>query len=240
VQQPYDEASGRSIPRRDRPVSSTDARKIVVDRGVARRVRHHVNPLRSQFWARETTALALPTDREVEAELGCADARFLFERAPQHPDKYFLGLEIREPLVEQVNEEAATAGLANLRAVFCNINVDLPTLVPDASLTRAYINFPDPWFKRRHQRRRLVNDELVEALHRKLRRDGELFFQSDVFDLALDAMAVLESATHLFANERGPWSFAPDNPYGAKSLREVRCEERGMRIWRMCYRRLGA
>ncbi|HWE27063.1 MAG TPA: tRNA (guanosine(46)-N7)-methyltransferase TrmB [Polyangia bacterium] len=205
------------------------------------RVRHHVNPLRSPYWDRARAAtLSLPTDRDVEAELGCADARFLFERAPQHPESYFLGLEIREPLVDEVNRKAAELGLPNLRAVFCNINIDLPTLVPNASLARMFINFPDPWFKRRHQKRRLMNEELVDVLHAKLRVGGELFFQSDVFDLALDAMAVLEGAPERFANVDGPWSFVRDNRYGARSQREVRCEDRGVRIWRMCYRRIGA
>ena len=197
--------------------------------------------MRSPFWERRAVpTLALPQDREVEVELGCADARFLFERAPQHRGIYFLGLEIREPLVDEVNRKAAEAGLDNLHAVFSNINVDLPALVPDASLTRVFINFPDPWFKRKHRRRRLMNEELVEVLHRKLRHGGEIFFQSDVFDLALDAMAVLEDASDRFANVDGPWSFAPANVYGARSLREVRCEDRGLRIWRMCYRRVGA
>ena len=205
------------------------------------RIRHHVNPLRSPYWARPTMgSIELPAGREIEAELGCADARFLFERAPQHPETYFLGLEIRAPLVDEVNANAAAAGLSNLRAVFCNINIDMQTLVPDASLARVYVNFPDPWFKRRHQKRRLMNDELVTVIHQKLRAGGELFFQSDVFDLALDAMAVLEDATDRFANVLGAWSFVRDNEYGARSLREVRCEDRGMRIWRMCYRRVGA
>ena len=78
----------------------------MLDRGVARRVRvrQHVNPLRSPHWARlGAAALALPADRDIEAELGCADARFLFERAPREPERYFLGLEIREPLVDEVN-----------------------------------------------------------------------------------------------------------------------------------------
>lgn len=204
-------------------------------------MRQHVNPLRSPHWARDAVpSLTLPADRDVEAELGCADARFLFERAPHHPETYFLGLEIREPLVGEVNRKAAEVGLDNLRAVFCNINVDLATLVPDGSFTRMFINFPDPWFKRRHQKRRLMNEELVDVLHRKLRAGGELFFQSDVFDLALDAMAVLEDAADRFANVDGPWSFVRENRYGARSLREARCEDRGMRIWRMCYRRIGA
>jgi tRNA (guanine-N7-)-methyltransferase len=207
---------------------------------VARRVRHHVNPLNTPLEKRQMPALALPADRTIEAELGCADARFLFERAPHHPGAHFLGLEIRKPLVEEVNLKAATEKLDNLQAVFCNINLDLPTLVPNRALARVFVNFPDPWFKRRHQKRRLMNDELVTVIHDKLRAEGELFFQSDVFDLALDAMAVLEAASERFANVHGAWSFASSNPYGAKSLREVRCEERGMRIWRMCYRRIGA
>ena len=206
---------------------------------MARRVRHHVNPLRSPFLERQLPPLQLPAGRDVEVELGCADARFLFERAPRHPGMHFVGLEIRKPMVEQVNEQAAELALTNLHAAYCNINVDLPHLFPDRSLARIFVNFPDPWFKRRHQNRRLMNDELVPVLHDKLRPDGELFFQSDVFDLALDAMAVLEGATERFANRLGPWSFVRGNPFDAKSLREVRCEERGMRIWRMCYRRLG-
>jgi tRNA (guanine-N7-)-methyltransferase len=189
--------------------------------------------------ARRLPPLTLAPGAPVEVELGCADARFLFERAPTLPGTQLIGLEIREPLVKQVNRLASEQGLANLRAVFCNINVDLPSLLPDGSLARVFVNFPDPWFKRRHQKRRLMNEELAATLHRKLRPSGELFFQSDVFDLALDALAVLEAAPELFTNVAGPWSFTRDNPYGAKSLREVRCEERGMRIWRMCYLRRG-
>jgi tRNA (guanine-N7-)-methyltransferase len=192
------------------------------------------------FRDRGIQPLDLPRERDIDVELGCADARFLFELAPRFPERLFIGLEIRKPLVEEVNEAAQRLGLPNLQAHFCHINVDLPSLIRDRSLARVFVNFPDPWFKRRHQKRRLMNDELVEVLHRKLRRDGELFFQSDVYDLALDALAVLEGAPDQFANVHGPWSFARANPYGARSLREVRCEERGMRIWRMCYRRLGA
>jgi tRNA (guanine-N7-)-methyltransferase len=202
---------------------------------MAKRVRHHVNPLRSDFVERRIDPLPLPEARPVEVELGCADARFLFELAPRHPDTFFVGLEIREPLVQEVNRTAAERGLPNLRAFFSNINVDLDHLFPDERLARAFVNFPDPWFKRRHHKRRVMNDDLADVLFRKLRRGGELFFQSDVFALALEAMAVLEASP--FRNLDGPWSFARENSYDAKSLREIRCEERGLRIWRMRYHR---
>jgi tRNA (guanine-N7-)-methyltransferase len=200
-----------------------------------RRVRHHVNPLGLPFLRRRAQRLPLPVDGEVEVELGCADARFLFERAPRHPASLFLGLEIRQPLVAQVNRAAAELAVPNLRACFANINVDLDDLFPDGRLARMFLNFPDPWFKRRHHKRRVVTEELAEVLHRKLRPGGELFFQSDVFPLALDAMSVLEASS--LVNAVGPWSFARDNPFQARSLREARCEERGQRIWRMRYLR---
>jgi tRNA (guanine-N7-)-methyltransferase len=201
------------------------------------RVRHHVNPLRLDFLERRLARLPLPECVPVEVELGCADARFLFERAPLHGDVHFVGLEIREPLVELVNTQAKQSGLANLEAHFANITVDLDDLFADGALRRVFINFPDPWFKRRHQKRRLVTPELVEIVWRKLSNDGELFFQSDVFPLALDALAVFEGAAVLLENAVEPWRFLRANPYGAKSLREVRCEERGMRIWRLLYRK---
>ena len=201
------------------------------------RVRHHVNPLRNTFLERDVAALELPAG-PVEVELGCADARFLFERAPHVPETLLVGLEIREPLVDQVNRMAAELGLGNLRAHFANINVDLGRLFADERLTRVFVNFPDPWFKRKHKKRRLMTPELVETLHRKIAPGGELFFQSDVWDLALDALAVIEDAPALFRNLLGPWSFTRENPFGVQSLREVRCEARGERIWRMRYVRV--
>jgi tRNA (guanine-N7-)-methyltransferase len=201
---------------------------------MGKRVRHHVNPLRSPFLARRIAPLALPPTGDVEIELGCADARFLFERAPSVPSTTLVGLEIREPLVEEVNAKAAALGVPNVRACFAHINVDLDALVSDGRLARAFFNFPDPWFKRRHRKRRLVDAELAATVARKLRPGGELFFQSDVWDLALDAMAVLENEPVL-RNVRGPWTFLRENPFGARSLREIRCEDRHMRIWRMLY-----
>jgi tRNA (guanine-N7-)-methyltransferase len=201
---------------------------------MSKRVRHHVNPMSLPYLTRRVERLALPAAADVEVELGCADARFLFERAPSVPDTQLIGLEIREPLVEEVNARAAELGVANVRACFAHINVDLDALFADGRLARAYINFPDPWFKRKHRKRRLVDDELAATLARKLRAGGELFFQSDVWDLALDAMAVLEDQRAL-RNLAGPWTFLRENPFGAKSLREIRCEERHMRIWRMLY-----
>jgi tRNA (guanine-N7-)-methyltransferase len=186
------------------------------------------------FTTRQLDPIAL-SDAPVDVELGCADARFLFELAKTDPVTQHIGLEIREPVVDEVNRVAARDAVPNVKAYFAQINVHLDGLFPDARLRRVFINFPDPWFKRAQHKRRLVTPELLEIIHKKLEPGGVLLFQSDVWDLALDALAVCEGATHLFTNTAGEWSFTRDNPFPAKSLREVRCEEKQWRIWRMLY-----
>ena len=196
-----------------------------------------MNPLGGRFL--DTHAVRVPsTQRPVEVELGCADARFLFERAPLHPDCDFVGVEIRQPLVDTVNEIAAERGLTNLRAVFANITTELNILFGDASLQRVFVNFPDPWFKQRHAKRRLMTAELATTIADKLVPGGELLFQSDIWTLGIEAMAVLEGEPSLH-NTQGAWSFLRENPYDAKSLREVRVEEDGVRVWRLLYVRAG-
>jgi tRNA (guanine-N7-)-methyltransferase len=189
-----------------------------------------VNPLGARFL--DTRAAKVRSrGRPIEVELGCADARFLFERAPRHPETDFIGVEIREPLVEQVNERAAEAGLGNLRAVFANISTELDALFDDRSLRRVFVNFPDPCFKLRQRKRRVMTAELAAQLARKLEPGGELLFQSDVWSLGIEALCVLEGEPGL-VNLVGPWRFLRENPYDSKSLREIRVEERGLRVWR--------
>jgi tRNA (guanine-N7-)-methyltransferase len=201
------------------------------------RHRHHVNPLKMAFFDRRAELLALPPDRDVEVELGCADAQFLFERSARRPDVVPIGLEIRAELAAEVNARAAREG-SPVRVVFCHANLELPDLFPPASVARFFVNFPDPWFKRRHRKRRVMEPGLVAAMAAALRPGGELFFQSDVWDLALDALAVLEAEPAL-ANRAGPWSFwKGGNPYGVRSKREQGCEEEGAPIWRLLHDRV--
>ncbi|HEY3352801.1 MAG TPA: tRNA (guanosine(46)-N7)-methyltransferase TrmB [Polyangia bacterium] len=202
-----------------------------------RRIRQHVNPLKLDYAVGCGARVALPPGRPVEVELGCADARFLFERAAVEPARFYVGVEIRAEMVAQVNRKARRLGDVPVLAVFANANIELPALFAPASVARFYVNFPDPWFKRRHHKRRVLTPELVTTLCDQLEPGGDLFFQSDVFDLALDAMEVLEGAAPGLVNAAGPWRFTRPNPYGARSKRESTTERRGKRVWRMSYRR---
>jgi tRNA (guanine-N7-)-methyltransferase len=197
------------------------------------RVRHHVNPLKGAFYGTRPAPVA---GDGLEVEIGCADAQFLFERAAADPSRRYVGLEIRDELVAQVNRQAQATG-APVTAVFAHANLHLEDLFAPGAVARFYVNFPDPWFKRRHHKRRVVDAALARAMASRLGAGGELLFQSDIWDVALDAMAALEAEPGL-SNRAGAWSFwRGGNPYGARSRREAWCEERGLPIWRIAYSR---
>jgi len=105
-------------------------------------------------------------------------------------------------------------------------------------VSRFFLNFPDPWWKARQHKRRVMSPELAAEVFDLLAEGGEIYVASDVFDIALDAMSVLEhDCSRRFVNLREPWTFLRENPFAARSRRERQCEMMGIRIWRLGYRR---
>jgi tRNA (guanine-N7-)-methyltransferase len=203
------------------------------------RIRQHVNPLKSDLLEiADVPRLAPAAGQALDVELGCAEAHFLVDLARADPATLFVGIEIRRELVTFTNRELGRAGLDNVQLVFANMSVDMPRLFAPGGVRRFFLNFPDPWFKTRQHKRRVIGPELMEAIHLALAPRGELFVQTDIFDLGMEAMGALEAMSPArFVNAQAAWSFLPANPYPAKSRRERQCEGEGARIWRLLYRR---
>jgi len=202
------------------------------------RVRQHVNPLKSDLLEiADVPRIEAEPGRAIEVELGAAEAHFLIDRALVDRETLFVGVEIRRDLIEIANAGFMQAGVVNACSVFANMSVDMPRLFAAGSVRRFFLNFPDPWFKSRQHKRRVIGPPLIAEIGRALAPGGELYVMTDIFALALEAMAALETS-ELFESARGPWSFAQDNPYGAKSRRERQCEGEGARVWRLLYRRV--
>jgi len=186
--------------------------------------------------------LALPPGVRVEVELGCGDGRFITQRARLHPDRHLVGLDIREVFLDDARElavELAGAVPDNLTLAEANLIVDAGRLFPPGRVSRFYINFPDPWFKRRQHNRRWLTVRTLDHLVRALDHRGQIFFQSDVWDLGLQALGLLELHPGL-QNKNGPWTFhKTGNPFEVTSSRENACEEEGLKIWRMWFERSG-
>jgi len=203
------------------------------------RIRQHVNPLKSDLLEiADVPRLAPGPGRALDVELGAAEAHFLIDLAKTDRETSFVGVEIRRELVTFTNSELARNDVRNVQLVFANMSVDMPRLFGDATVRRFFLNFPDPWFKSRQHKRRVIGPELVDEIARALIPGGDLFVQTDIFDLALEAMSALEPLCPArFVNVRAPWSFFAENPYPGKSRRERQCEGDGSRIWRLLYRR---
>jgi len=206
------------------------------------RVRQHVNPLSEKYqtpidppdWSQVYTH----PERPLLLDIGCAAGRFLLQMATQQPDWNYLGLEIREPLVQRANKLRDEAGLTNLHYLFCNANNSLSPLLaslPPSALQQVTIQFPDPWFKKRHQKRRVVQPEIVEAIAIFLIPQGTVFLQSDVEDVLLE-MGDRFQENSTFRRETSTPEATP-NPLPISTEREQFTLEQGEPVYRMVFRK---
>ena len=202
------------------------------------RVHQHVNPL-SPYYRQEPSPVefervfALP-EQPLHLDIGCARGRFILRMAEIEGAWNFLGVEIREPLVIEANEIAAEQGLKNLHYEFCNAMIWLGRLLdglPAGLLQTVTIQFPDPWFKKKHAKRRMVNAELVETIVDKLEAGGRVFVQTDIEFLAEEMFA-------LFRNDGSLSEIPVDaNPFPVKTEREKAVEDKGLPVYRTMFER---
>ena len=204
------------------------------------RVHQHVNPL-SPFYRQAPQPLELEeifSDpcRPLVMDVGCARGRFLLRMAAVDPGWNYLGVEIRHPLVDEANRLAGEAGLANLHYAFCNAMLWLERLIeniPVGTLQMVTIQFPDPWFKKKHAKRRMVNPELVATIVKKLTAGGRIFVQTDIEFLG-------EEMFELFRADRALSETAIDeNPFPVKTEREKAVEDKDLPVFRRLFTKVG-
>jgi tRNA (guanine-N7-)-methyltransferase len=168
------------------------------------KVRHHVNPLREshmkplavpQRWPEEYFADA---SQPLHVDIGCARGVFCLDFAIKNPGINVAGLEIRSVLAEAAAEDADALGIPNAAFFATNANVNLGPLLeraaPSCEFRSASIQFPDPWFKAKHHKRRVVKPDLVHTIADHLAEGGWLWMQSDVLELALDMRQTVRDA----------------------------------------------
>jgi tRNA (guanine-N7-)-methyltransferase len=201
------------------------------------RVHQHVNPL-SPYYRQspepiDIAAVFADPEKPLLLDIGCARGRFLLRMAEAQPDWNYLGVEIREPLVEEANRLASEANLANLGYAFCNAMLWLDRLldgIPPGVLQAVTIQFPDPWFKKKHAKRRMVNKEMVDTIAKHLAPAGRVFVQTDIEFLA-DEMFELFRADQRFAE-----SSIDENPFPLKTEREKAVEDKELSVYRSEFR----
>ncbi len=126
-------------------------------------------------------------------EIGCGLGDFVVELAARHPEKTFLAIDIYNKGCLKTCAKAEAAGLGNIRVMRMEARWLLSRHLPLERLSAVYINCPDPWPKKRHRRRRLVNAAFLASLLPHMRPDGEFFFASDFHDYALDVADAVDA-----------------------------------------------
>jgi tRNA (guanine-N7-)-methyltransferase len=130
-------------------------------------------------------------DRPVEVEIGVGKGTFLVTRALARPEVNFLGIEYARAYAHHAADRFRRRGLSNTRMLHSDAGHLFKACMPDESLWRVHIYFPDPWPKRRHRRRRLIQPSFAREVRRTLKPGGQLIVVTDHMDYFLQIRMVL-------------------------------------------------
>jgi tRNA (guanine-N7-)-methyltransferase len=138
-------------------------------------------------------AQIFPRAQPLEVELGCGDASFIVECARRHPDRNFLGVERLLGRLRKLDRKGRRAGLTNLRGVRIESSYFLQYLLPPRSVSALHVYFPDPWPKKRHRDRRLVNERFPGLARAALAPGGAVYLRTDNEDYFAQMTAVFDA-----------------------------------------------
>jgi tRNA (guanine-N7-)-methyltransferase len=191
------------------------------------RFRLDCTPLPDSFWSE-----IFHNRNRVAVEIGPGLGEFLEVIARSHPEWNFFAVEHAPSRARAVQRRIEEAALPNARVVCAAAEFAL-ALMPNACLDRVYIQFPDPWWKRRHHRRRLMTPAFVESLHRVLRSGASIEFASDVAEYFSRTRALLDAHPGL---ER----IATDREIPTATSFSRKADRRGWKVQAATYRKLSA
>jgi tRNA (guanine-N7-)-methyltransferase len=144
-----------------------------------------------------TVPLAAGRIRPLEVEVGSGKGLFLRNAAAALPDVDFLGIEVAHKYAEFAAASLAKAGLQNAVMVHGDGLRLFHELIPDDSLAAVHVYFPDPWWKKRHRRRRVMRESFLRDVERTLRPGGSLHFWTDVEEYFQTSLELLAAQTTL-------------------------------------------
>ncbi|MGE5027556.1 MAG: tRNA (guanosine(46)-N7)-methyltransferase TrmB [Betaproteobacteria bacterium] len=178
-------------------------------------------------------AFGRPAPKVLEIGFGMGDSTAAI--AASHPQNDYLGVEVHAPGVGSLLNQIENLNLANLRVIQHDAVEVLKHMIPPASLDGVHIFFPDPWHKKRHHKRRLIQPELVALLCDKLKPGGYLHAATDWQEYAEQILAVL-SAEPKLANTAVDYAPRPD--YRPLTKFEQRGIRLGHGVWDIVFQRV--
>ncbi len=187
--------------------------------------------------ARLDLAQVFGRDAPRTLEIGFGNGASLATMAAQQPQHDFIGIEVHRPGVGHLLQLIEEQGLGNLRLMREDAVQVLQHCIADDSLDRVLLFFPDPWHKKRHHKRRIVQPDFIELLASKIRHGGRLHMATDWEDYAQHMVEVMSGST-AFRNCAASGAFVPRPEYRPVTKFEQRGQRLGHGVWDLLYERV--
>lgn len=178
-----------------------------------------------------------PQARPITLEIGFGDGESLAAMAAAAPERHFIGLEVHRPGVGHLLLALEQRGLSNVRVLRADATALLASGLPAASLDAVQLFFPDPWPKKRHHKRRIVQPAFIAAVARALRADGRFHLATDWTPYAEWMLRLLDAVPDLFENLAGPGQFSTRPAQRPLTKFERRGQRLGHQVHDLIYRR---
>ncbi|MBD3669650.1 MAG: tRNA (guanosine(46)-N7)-methyltransferase TrmB [Gammaproteobacteria bacterium] len=183
------------------------------------------------------TEQAFGRQAPLVVDIGFGNGESLLHMARIYPDWNFLGIEVHRPGVGGLMLQLEEQGIDNVRVMDEDAVEILAQQLVDASVHKVLLFFPDPWHKKRHHKRRIVQPGFAQLVHRKLMRNGEFHMATDWQNYAEHMLEVMEAADG-YENIAGAGQFSERPNYRPVTKFERRGQRLGHGVWDLIYRKL--
>jgi len=171
-------------------------------------------------------------------EIGFGNGTSLAEMAMNNPQQNYIGVEVHRPGVGNLLLQIEKYNLTNLRVINDDAVEVLQQMIPDESLDAVYLFFADPWHKKRHHKRRIVQQEFTQLLRKKLKNGGIFHMATDWENYAEHMMDVMTDAEG-FENTAGKNQYIPKPGYRPVTKFEQRGHKLGHGVWDLIFKKVG-
>ena len=195
-------------------------------------------------WAKpyieEHTEVMCPFDninnyKNYYLEIGSGKGQFLVNMAKNHPDTFFIGMERNVTCAGFTAKKLVEGEIINAKLVYADAGQVLPSIEAE-SVEGIFLNFSDPWPKKRHAKRRLTSDSFLGQYYRILKRGAKLIFKTDNYDLFTYSLEILENST--FKLVEANYSYDGKDPFDEITEYEASFRELGQPIYRLILEKL--
>ena len=143
----------------------------------------------------------LASHAKIEVEIGTGKGLFLASVAPKNPELFYVGIELAQKYAAMAQQRLERLGITNARVFGADGIAVMCDEIPNGRLEAVHVYFPDPWWKARHKKRRVLNERMLRGIELALKPGGILHFWTDVLDYYDSTLELIKEVTAL----KGPY-----------------------------------